>query len=303
MRHNLLVLSAGRKVVLVRALARHFEVVCSDLDPGSSSACQCRRSLRQPATDDPGFGGWLTEACASGKLDAVLPTRNQDMLVLDAHRKNVGFADLVLSPLDTLKVCLDKVALATFFASIDGVNVPSTVTTESFWEVGMEYPVIAKDRYGAGSKRVWVVRNKDEARVFWSAAIVQPYIKGREYTADCFFGWDGRLVQTVVRKRDRIVDGQMDVGQVIGSSSKAVEKIAGALKFCGPVNMQFIVDKNKEAWLIDINPRFSGGIGLTIAAGADYALHLRKLVTGEEIDPLPVKMGVKAYGYREYIYG
>ena len=46
-------------------------------------------------------------------------------------------------------------------------------------------------------------------------------------------------------------------------------RIAAHAGIVGVVNMEFIVRGN-ECWFLEVNPRFSGGLGFSLAAGVDF---------------------------------
>jgi carbamoyl-phosphate synthase large subunit len=58
--------------------------------------------------------------------------------------------------------------------------------------------------------------------------------------------------------------------------------VAERLQIVGPANIQCKWDGH-NASLIEVNPRFSGGIPLTIASGADFAAWLVELAAGIEV--------------------
>ena len=57
-----------------------------------------------------------------------------------------------------------------------------------------------------------------------------------------------------------------------------------ALPFRGPINIQCRVHKGRPT-VFEINPRFSGGIPLTIEAGADFPAMLLQLHAGRPVAP------------------
>jgi carbamoyl-phosphate synthase large subunit len=59
---------------------------------------------------------------------------------------------------------------------------------------------------------------------------------------------------------------------------------ARALRFVGAINIQCRVVDGRPI-VFEINPRFSGGIPLTIAAGADFARMLIDLTRGHRLAP------------------
>src|SRR5205807_2740514 len=60
------------------------------------------------------------------------------------------------------------------------------------------------------------------------------------------------------------------------------KEIAEKLQIVGPANIQCKWD-GRDVSLIEVNPRFSGGIPLTIASGADFAAWLVQLKAGINI--------------------
>jgi len=160
-----------------------------------------------------------------------------------------------------------------------------------------------KDRCGAGSRVAQVVRTPEELgamMVYHDDLVIQPVLKGQEYTADLFFDWDGKLIDLVVRRRMDVLNGQMDYGETVDSGF-AAEICHLPLQFVGPINVQFF-ETDHGLFITDINIRFSGGIGLTIASGADFALYLYQMVTRQEIVHRESAIGTRAIGYADYVF-
>jgi carbamoyl-phosphate synthase large subunit len=61
-------------------------------------------------------------------------------------------------------------------------------------------------------------------------------------------------------------------------------RIGERLEIRGPANLQ-IMWHNDTATIFEINPRFSGGIPLTIASGADFAAWLIEMCAGRRVRP------------------
>ena len=62
------------------------------------------------------------------------------------------------------------------------------------------------------------------------------------------------------------------------------ERVSNALGICGAVNIQCKLDDDRIN-IIEINPRFSGGIALTIVAGGDFPAWLIQMVQGIDVQP------------------
>ena len=98
--------------------------------------------------------------------------------------------------------------------------------------------------------------------------------------------WDGRPLSIVPRERTVIRAGVSDRGRTV--KSDALEALAlrtaAAMRFHGPVNIQCRM-RGDVPVIFEINPRFSGGIPLTIAAGADFPELLVRMARGERVAP------------------
>jgi carbamoyl-phosphate synthase large subunit len=119
-----------------------------------------------------------------------------------------------------------------------------------------------------------------------SAPVVQEYLDGPEFTLDLLCDFDGRPLSVVPRERVVIRAGVIDRGRTVQDRPLIDLALACAevFRFAGPVNIQCrMVDGSPKVF--EINPRFSGGIPLTIAAGADFPAKLVDLALGRPVAP------------------
>jgi carbamoyl-phosphate synthase large subunit len=96
----------------------------------------------------------------------------------------------------------------------------------------------------------------------------------------------GQPLSIVPRERVVIRAGVSDRGRTVKDSSlmALAEACATALPFAGAVNIQCRVVDGRPV-VFEINPRFSGGIPLTIEAGADFPAMLLRLASGQRVAP------------------
>jgi len=134
---------------------------------------------------------------------------------------------------------------------------------------------------------VFVVRNEAQLRAFLDYvpdAIVQEQLSGTEFTIDVLSDFSGRVISIVPRERLVIRAGVSDKGitrkhaEVIAFARDVAER----LQIVGAANIQCKFD-GSEISLIEVNPRFSGGIPLTLASGADFTSWLVQLTAGIEV--------------------
>jgi carbamoyl-phosphate synthase large subunit len=112
-------------------------------------------------------------------------------------------------------------------------------------------------------------------------AIAQTRLSGCEFTADALVDRHGTLLTCVPRWRDETRGGISVRGTTFDSSAvtAVVAATLRAVGHTGPANVQgFVADPEALAadpdapvtvTVVEVNPRFSGGLPLTLAAGAD----------------------------------
>ena len=117
-------------------------------------------------------------------------------------------------------------------------------------------------------------------------AIVQDYLEGLEFTVDVCSDFEGRVLSVVPRERLVIRAGVSDKGTT-RNHKRVMEfaiNVAEQLQLIGAANIQCKWD-GTTVKLIEVNPRFSGGMPLTIAAGADFPAWLVQLRGGRAVPP------------------
>jgi carbamoyl-phosphate synthase large subunit len=118
------------------------------------------------------------------------------------------------------------------------------------------------------------------------APIVQEYLEGPEFTIDVFCDFSGKPLSIVPRERAVIRAGVIDRGRTVNDRRliALAEAACAAVPFAGPINIQCRM-RGEQPVIFEINPRFSGGIPLTIQAGADFPAMLLRLAMGRKVEP------------------
>jgi carbamoyl-phosphate synthase large subunit len=166
-----------------------------------------------------------------------------------------------------------------------------------------------KPRFGRGSRHVhaadapdelgWVIRRVPEP-------IVQTRLAGREFTVDCLVAPDGSLAGAVPRWRLETKGGISTRGETFTDPAvvSGVRSLLAALGLKGPANVQGFVDPAGAVSFVEVNPRFSGGLPLSLAAGADLVGQYLRGVLGLAIEPerLTYRDGVTMVRYFEEVF-
>ncbi|MGG7153325.1 ATP-grasp domain-containing protein, partial [Clostridium neonatale] len=146
------------------------------------------------------------------------------------------------------------------------------------------FPLFIKPSDGMGSRNAFKINSINELCFFKDYiknGIIQECIEGEEYTVDCLVDFNGNPIYIVPRIRLEVRSGEVvksrtvkdkfivdETIQVIEALNKLKdEKGNGAI---GPLTIQFFKTDKEEIYLLEINPRFGGGVPLSFECGADY---------------------------------
>jgi len=116
--------------------------------------------------------------------------------------------------------------------------------------------------------------------------VVQEYLEGPEFTIDVMCDVEGRPLSIVPRERVVIRAGVIDRGRTVRNQKliDLAQLACEAIPFAGPINIQCRM-RGDEPVIFEINPRFSGGIPLTIQSGADFPRMLVRMAMGGRVEP------------------
>jgi carbamoyl-phosphate synthase large subunit len=167
-------------------------------------------------------------------------------------------------------------------------------------------PWIVKPRFGRGSRDVYTAATTPElayALDHVDQPIVQSLVHGREFTVDALVDRDGTLAGAVPRWRLETKAGISVKGETFAAPAliAGVDELLRTLGLTGPANVQGFADDTGTVTFIEVNPRFSGALPLSIAAGADLLGEYLRGVRGKRVRPerLQYRPGVRMVRYFE----
>jgi carbamoyl-phosphate synthase large subunit len=291
------VTAASRRVALVRmlqgALARlspHGRVVATDIDPFSPAVHLADVAEEVPRSDHPGYVDALLEVCDAHDVGVLVPTIDDELeTIAEAAARFADVGVVVMAPTgDTARICRDKLRTAAHLER-HGIRVASTWSADQVRALALQPPLFIKPRRGRGSVGAFSIRTCDQLRFFLGYVpdpVVQEYLEGPEFTIDLFCDLQGRPISAVPRQRLVIRSGVTDRGRTVRSHEliDLAVRCAEVLEFRGAVNVQCRIVDGVPV-IFEINPRFSGGIQLTVAAGADFAEWTIRVARGEAMRP------------------
>jgi carbamoyl-phosphate synthase large subunit len=272
----------------------------------------CDRYIKVPlATDVDEFIHVLLEIVHSENVDLFIPILDIELEIIAAHRELFEASTyLLLAPTDAILTCNDKLRTYEFFA-FEGIPTLKSVIPYDINNIQrflknsqIDFPFIAKPRAGVSSRDVFEIRSKEELGLIIRIRdpIIQEKGFGTEYTIDTFS--DGqRLISAVPRKRIETRSGISYKGQTErnGVLTEYAAMISDKLHIKGPANIQCFKNDD-EIRFFEINPRFSGSLPLTIAAGVNPALFALRLCAGQVLDPVNEFKIVKMCRYWDEVF-
>ncbi len=275
----ILLTAIGKRVELVKHLKTKARVIGADASKHNAARYFTDAFYLIPKASEPEYTDALTDICKKENVDFVIPLHEAEFETLSVNRKlfeSIG-TTLVLSDEPIIDISKDKFKTAEFF---DKYKIPCPYTYPKGETSGIKFPVIVKPSDGMGSMGVFVVEDAEDlayALKKTSNPIIQEKMEGTEFTMDVLCDMEGNVIYAVPRERLEVRDGEVNKSRVvidegiIALSKKVVECLKNEATVRGPLTLQCFKSKEGTLKMLEINPRFGGGVPLSFAAGADYA--------------------------------
>ena len=244
--------------------------------------CRIAEVIAGPQFDDPGFDTFLLNTVSELGIHIVIPNMDRATVVLSCLKERLRQAGAwaVVSSEKLCRAMEDKLQADSWF---DAHGIPRPY--------GDEYPVVAKERFGFGSRNQFIARNKEELAVLLSGRdrstyFVQPYIEGQEYTVDAYVDRSGKVIAALSRKRLEVSGGEVEVSETLRHDGilELTRKVLAQPGWEGPICLQFI-DSPRGPLIVEVNPRFGGGVTHAIHCGLDFPRWILQENTGRALTP------------------
>ena len=279
-----------------RAAAKHLRVTALFLGTDTtvlSPAFQLcdKRFLVKPTTHRD-YIKQLLEIVKSNKVKLLVPTVDLDLKLLAKNKAKfsaLGCFVLVSSP-DVVDICQDK--RKTFrFLKKNNFDTPVTMSAKTaLSKKKLRWPYFLKPWDGYASRGIAKVKDRREL-LFYSQripnCIVQEFVRGTEYTCDVYVDLNMKARCVVPRKRIEIRSGEVSKGRIVKNThimNEAVEVVEKLAAGPGVVTLQLFLTEDDKIKFIELNPRFGGGVPLSIKAGADFPRWILQELLGKKTD-------------------
>lgn len=236
----------------------------------------------------------------------VLIPLHQTCHVVAANRHRLdGLVKMALPSVEKLNQVHDKGELAEF-CMLHNIQIPPTIVAKEREEFRdrvneIEYPAFVKLRKSSASVGVEKVDNADQARAVFEKIvddfdllpkqypILQQMIHGQELCSAFLLENGSPRMEMTYRNIRQYPDGR-GIGFLRETvDAKNMEttgiRLLGELDWHGVAEIDFIVDENGHHWLIDVNPRFWGGLAQSVESGWNFPLKYYQLAAEGHVEP------------------
>jgi carbamoyl-phosphate synthase large subunit len=238
-----------------------------------------------PEADDHSFVDRLFRIVKMYQVEVLMPSSGFDIYPYSENRKQLAEigAEAIVSDRDKLEICRDK--MLTFQTLSNTFVLPFTTAEPDKIET---FPVLAKPRFGKGSRGIVKIDDESDLRYILSKRddlVFQEYLPGTEYTVDVLSDLNGKPLMAVPRIRMQTKAGISTKGRVLRDPSLEIDcmKIAEYIGIRGPCCMQMKESEEGRLKLIEVNPRMGGGTIFTTLAGANFPALLLEIIEGKQI--------------------
>jgi carbamoyl-phosphate synthase large subunit len=283
-RLTVLVTAAGSELAFnvikaLRVSSRPISIATCDVSPNSLGRYWSDVFERvPPAAAGQDYVNAVMDMVRRHRIDAVIPTADAEFPVLAQHRDEFRSAcacAVLVSPPEQLHNFTDKWKTAGILERL-AIPAPRTALYQGEAEAlefaaRVSYPLVLKPRIGGGSRMIHFPENDEELRAavrVVAAPLLQEYLHpdDEEYTAGVFTTRHGEMHVIVLRRTLKF--GMTYVAETVFSDEldEFCRGVARSIGLQGANNIQFRVTAQGPK-VIEINPRFSGTVGIRAQLG------------------------------------
>lgn len=301
--------------IVIRALveAGHYVVGC-DIYPREwiVDAYNVDEFYQVPyATDVEEYVNAIQGICKANKINYVIPLTDPEVDVFSNFKRefeNMGI-DICISDRETISLCRNKYKLARFLQEKKLCNVIETAFLSEVDEDQVRLPAFIKPVSGRSSIGCRTVYSKKEYSCIKGSLegeeyIVQPFIKGDIITVDVVRDSVRGAVVSIPRvELLRNSSGAGTTVEIIENKELEIicKNVARETLISGAVNIEFIRSEGGKLFLLEINPRFSGGVKFSHLSGYNVVINHLNCFMDKPIESKNIKKMIIARKYVEHI--
>jgi len=273
----------------------------------------------------------ILHLCKKHKIDLVLPTSDEEAYALSKNRKLIENkkTKLACTDFETIKVFSNKILT---YKKLEQFNIPrpdymiiekSTQLNSKINKMLKKYrEIVLKPSNSRGGRNVFVISKKTKGFMIFNdrreivtdlknfknkfkknldknyPLILMNKLKEPVYDLD-MLAWKGKPLRVIPRKRFN--SAVPNDGHIIVNDQKLInlgKKIISQFKLSWLYDCDIMYDKNKVPQILEINPRPSGSIVVSICAGIPLLRDLIYLKKGLKINNIKLPLNKRIVPYK-----
>jgi len=305
--NNILVTSISSKIPLLEVLKdsistfNHISIVGADINENVLGRYYVDTFWKMERIDKIIINDFIKN-CKKMQIKYIIPTRDDDVVFFSKNSQLLLKNNIYLfvSNSSSISFCFDKLS---FFQNANYNNV--IYTSDRLSDIKSSTCVI-KERYGSGSENIFlnieISQAKEKANCL-NNPIFQPFIKGEEYSVDSYITKEGKYIDSIIRSRDLIVDGEAKITTVVEDLEikNNIKEFLLKHKIYYHSVLQYIKYDNKFS-IIECNPRFGGASTLSYKMGLKSFLWFIQDIEHIDIEYIPSSKKYKQVRISKDIY-
>ena len=288
-----MLVSAFRSALKKEANEKSMLLTC-DANPYAPGLIMGDLSFCAPSIKSQDYPDWMVEHCRRYKVDLLLTLLVSELLILEGLRERLSDIGCWLVGISQIgiKTCCDKVETARF-CSAHGLDHPRIwINEEVLQESELPWPLVAKHRFGQGSRGQQILACRTELETFirqgqvFGNYVFQEFVGGQEHGIDVINDLQGNHLGILARRKIAMRNGETDIAVTEDPEPfQALGEILGTgLKHHGLLDVDIICQDGKQ-FVLDLNPRFGGGYPFSHLAGADVPSAYIRWAAGGKAEP------------------
>lgn len=316
---NVLFTCIGRRVSLLEGFRRaakqlkiNVSLLGTDTTELSPALQLCDKRFSVKPTTHAGYIKQILSIVKTNKVKLLVPTVDLDLKRLAQNKQKfaaTGCRVLVSEP-EVIDICQDKRKTYRFLLKNNFDTAITMSIRSALSKKKIKWPLFLKPWDGYAGRGNAVVNNPEELRFYAKRIpnpICQELVEGNEYTCDVYVDFSMKVRCVLPRKRIEVRAGEVSKGQVVQNArimteaATLIEKLGAGP---GVITLQLFLTGDDKVKFIEINPRFGGGVPLSIKAGADFPKWILQELTGKKpnIRPDDLKDGLIMLRYDSEVW-
>jgi carbamoyl-phosphate synthase large subunit len=262
---------------IARLLRQRDDVVVTgcDVDVTASGQVFVDEFVIAPyVRDAQAYESWMRDMVTTRAYDIVIPTVHEELPLLATFAAELPTL-VPLSGPATLQLGADKFVAYEWMK----INLPKyapRVTSLRDWTPAWstDDTLFIKPRAGRGARGCKAVTHDEllslqALETLPEDIVVMELLPGTEWTVDAYVAKDGHIVYLIPRERMGLAGGISIKGKTVRHEGviEATKALITQLDMRGPVCIQWKADAEGQPKFVEINPRLSGGLMISVAAG------------------------------------